>query len=109
MLGVQIDTSEQSLCFASPRQSIFKMFKLIYTADLHGNEEFYKRLLKKAEDENVDAIAIGGDLCPRIGNTTKEKINNQKIFLEKFIIPFFKDFKQKNIQKEIYMIMGNDD
>ncbi len=84
-------------------------FKLIYTADLHGNEDFYKRLLKKAEEENIDAIVIGGDLCPRIGDTKKEKINNQKIFLEKFMISLFKEFKQNNKNKEIYLIMGNDD
>ncbi len=103
------------------------MFKLLYTADLHGNEEFYKRLLKKAEEENVNAVVIGGDLCDRNGNTIQERINNQKLFLEKFMIPLFKDFKQKNKMsgmrsipehtrksmifddKEIYAIMGNDD
>lgn len=84
-------------------------FKLIYTADLHGNEEFYKRLLKKAEEGHVNAIVIGGDLCPKGGNTIQEKINNQKFFLEKFLIPLFKKFKQKNKNKEIYIIMGNDD
>jgi len=78
-------------------------FKLLYTADLHGNEAFYKRLLKKAEDKNVDAIVIGGDLCPKGG------IQIQKDFLEKFMIPLFKDFKRKNKNKEIYAIMGNDD
>ena len=85
------------------------MFKLIYTADLHGNEEFYKRLLKKAEDEDTNAIVIGGDLCPRDGFTLKDKINNQRIFLEKFMIPLFKDFRLKNRNLEIYAIMGNDD
>lgn len=78
-------------------------FKLLYTADLHGNESFYKRLLRKAEEENCNAIVIGGDLCPKGG------VNNQKIFLEKFLIPLFKQFKQKNKDKEIYLIMGNDD
>lgn len=78
-------------------------FKLIYSADLHGNESFYKRLLKKAEGENVSAVVIGGDLCPKGG------INNQKIFQENFLVPLFKQFKQKNKDKEIYLIMGNDD
>ena len=85
------------------------MFKLIYTADLHGNEEFYKRLLKKAEDENADVIVIGGDLFPREGFTIKNKIENQKLFLEKFMTPLFKSFKNKNKKIEIYLIMGNDD
>ena len=84
-------------------------FKLIYTADLHGNEEFYKRLLKKAEQGNMNAVVIGGDLCGREGNTIKEKIQNQKLFLEKFMIPLFKEFKKKNKNIEIYVIMGNDD
>ena len=66
-------------------------------------------MLKKAEDENADAIVIGGDLCPRNGATSKEKINSQKTFLEKFLIPLFKEFKTKNKNKEIYAIMGNDD
>ncbi len=84
-------------------------FKLIYTADLHGNSEFYKRLLNKAEDEKVDAIVIGGDLCGRDGNSIKEKIENQKLFLEKFMIPLFKDFKSKNKKTGFFIIMGNDD
>lgn len=85
------------------------MFKIIYTADLHGNEEFYKRLLNKAEEENVNAVVIGGDLCDRKGNTISERINSQKFFLEKFLTPLFRDFKNKNKGKEIYIIMGNDD
>ncbi|MEK6983753.1 MAG: metallophosphoesterase [Nanoarchaeota archaeon] len=84
-------------------------FKLLYTADLHGNKEFYKTLLKKAEDENVDAVVIGGDLCNRDGNTLQEKINAQKVFLEKFMLPLFSEFKLKNKNKEIFVIMGNDD
>lgn len=85
------------------------MLKLIYTADLHGNKEFYKRLLNKAENEKVNAIVIGGDLCGRDGSTIKEKIENQKFFLEKFLVPLFKNFKSKNKKIEIYIIMGNDD
>jgi len=85
------------------------MFKLIYTADLHGNEEFYKRLLKKAEEENAGAVVIGGDLCPKGGSTVKERAEFQKDFLEKFMIPLFKNFKNRNKKTETYVIMGNDD
>ena len=84
-------------------------FKLIYTADLHGNQKFYERLLKKAEHEKCNAVAIGGDLCPRIGITTDEKIQNQRLFFEDFMIPLFSEFRQKNKNTEIYAIMGNDD
>lgn len=83
--------------------------KLIYTADLHGNEEFYRRLLNKAQKENVNAIVIGGDLCPRIGETINQKINNQKLFFDDFLLPLFQEFKKNNNTKEIHLIMGNDD
>ncbi len=85
------------------------MLKLIYTADLHGNEEFYKRLLKKAEDEQCGAVVIGGDLCPKGGDSAEERVQNQREFIEKFMLPLFKKFKEKNKKTEIYLIMGNDD
>lgn len=85
------------------------MPKLLYTSDLHGNKELYIKLLKKGEEENCNAIIIGGDLCPRTNGTLQQNIEYQKLFLEKFLIPSFKGFKQKNKGKEIYLIMGNDD
>ncbi|MBI1936183.1 metallophosphoesterase [Candidatus Woesearchaeota archaeon] len=83
-------------------------FKIVYSADLHGNFEFYSRLLKKAEQSNANAIVIGGDLCGREGSSLNEKIENQKLFLEKLLILINK-FKKKNKGKELYIIMGNDD
>lgn len=85
------------------------MFKLLYTADLHGNEVFYKRLLKKAEKDNINAVVIGGDLCPKGEGSLQNKIESQKFFLEKFLIHLFRQFKEENKGKEIYLIMGNDD
>jgi len=64
--------------------------------------------LKKAEDEKCNAVVIGGDLCPKGGSTTEERAESQKSFLEKFMIPLFKNFKLKN-KTEFYVIMGNDD
>lgn len=84
-------------------------FKIIYTADLHGNEAFYKRLLKKAEEDNINAVVIGGDLCPKGEGSIQSKIESQKFFIEKFLIPLFRQFKKENNGKEIYLIMGNDD
>lgn len=83
--------------------------KLIYSADLHGNEGFYRRLLKKAEDEKCSAVVIGGDLCPKGGNSAEERVAIQKRFIVKFMLPLIKKFRQKNKNSEIYTIMGNDD
>lgn len=108
-LGVQIAESEQRLALQIPASPFFIKMKLIYSADLHGNEEFYKRLLKKAEDENAHAVVLGGDLCPKGGNSIDERVEIQKNFLEKFMLPLFMEFKQNNKKAEIYVIMGNDD
>ena len=83
--------------------------KLIYSADLHGNEGFYRRLLKKAEDEKCGAVILGGDLFPRGGNSAEERVAIQKGFIVKFMLPLIKKFRQKNKNSEIYAIMGNDD
>ena len=83
--------------------------RLIYSADLHGNEEFYKRLLKKAEHEKCSAVVIGGDLCQKGGNSVEQRVSIQKKFIENFMLPLFRKFKQKNKNSEIYAIMGNDD
>ena len=84
-------------------------FRLIFTADLHGNESFYRRLLKKAEEEKLNAIVIGGDICPKGFGSIQDRISHQKHFLEDFMIPLFKEFKTKNKNCEICIIMGNDD
>ena len=104
-LGVQIAESEQRFALQIPAGPFFiKMLKLIYTADLHGNEEFYKRLLKKAEDEQCGAVVIGGDLCPKGGDSAEETVQNQREFIEKFMLPLFKKFKEKNKKTEIKLM-----
>lgn len=86
-----------------------QMFKLLYTSDVHGNEEFYKRIVQRAEKDDIKAIAIGGDLCPRGGNTLEEWVEHQRKFIQGFLIPLFKNFKKKHKEKNVFLIMGNDD
>jgi Icc-related predicted phosphoesterase len=38
--------------------------RLIYATDMHGNRPAYEQLFEAATKENVDAIVIGGDVCP---------------------------------------------
>src|SRR3989338_1575946 len=78
--------------------------KLLYTADLHGNREYYKKLIKKAKDAEIKAVIIGGDLCPRSAGTLEQAINHQKEFLINFFIP-----ELSKIKKDVFVIMGNDD
>ncbi len=99
---------------SNPDRSIFiKMpYKILYTSDLHGNKEFYKKLIDKAYKKLIDkakepqirAVVIGGDLCPRTTGTLKEVVNHQKEFLNNFFIP-----ELNKVKKDIFVIMGNDD
>ena len=79
-------------------------YKILYTADLHGNKEFYKRLIEKAKENIIRAVVIGGDLCPRRTGTLEQSINYQKEFLENFFIS-----QLSTIKKDVFFIMGNDD
>lgn len=80
------------------------MFKLLYTSDLHGSKLLYERLAKRASEKDINAVAIGGDLCPRGGSALKETVSIQKDFLEKFMLPLF-----RKMDKDVFLIMGNDD
>lgn|SRR3989338_1981344 len=80
------------------------MHKIIYSSDLHGNRLLYERLIKKASEEDINGLVIGGDLCPRGGATIRDTIKIQKKFLEEFMLPLFYNF-----DKDIFLIMGNDD
>ena len=39
--------------------------KVCFTADLHGNTEHLKRILRCARDQGCDTVVLGGDLGPR--------------------------------------------
>lgn len=39
--------------------------KIIYTSDIHGNEEQYKKLIEFAIESSASAVIIGGDLAPK--------------------------------------------
>ena len=79
-------------------------YKILYTADLHGNENYYNKLFEKGRERDIKAVVIGGDLCPRGGFSLQSAIEIQKGFIENFIIPKIKEF-----EKDVFLIMGNDD
>ena len=83
--------------------------KLLYASDLHGNRVLFERLLKRAAEKDVEAVVIGGDLCPRGGATLKEWIAFQRSFLQDYLLSLFKGFRGAHPSKGIYLIMGNDD
>ena len=68
------------------------MFKILYTADLHGNKDFYKKLFNEANKGRAQAVILGGDLCPHGHLGISESIQFQKKFIVDFLIPEIKKF-----------------
>jgi len=86
------------------------MIRVLYATDLHGREEHYESVLEAAVKEKVNAIIIGGDIAPRASKANLDfAVKFQRDFIEKFIIKKFKEFKSKNKDIDILMMMGNDD
>jgi len=79
-------------------------FKILYTADLHGNINFYSKLIKKANEQQIRAVVLGGDLLPRGHGTIEDSVKAQREFLEDFFVP-----QLKRLKKDVFVIMGNDD
>lgn len=82
--------------------------KLLYTADLHGNEGFYRRLLGIAVKRKVNTIIIGGDLLPKTGDFTS-LIEEQRQFLTGTLRPLLLAFRDNNPVVDVFLMMGNDD
>lgn len=77
------------------------MYKVLFTADLHGNK-------KKFEDFfnlDADVYIIGGDLLT-VEGSFNEIYQNQKKFAETFLL---KILKEKEGTSEILLMSGNDD
>lgn len=73
--------------------------KVCYAADLHSDVTQYRQLAALAQNERVDAVILGGDLC---GHTWEPAAQVQ------FINAFFKDWLRR-IDVPVYAIPGNVD
>jgi Icc-related predicted phosphoesterase len=81
--------------------------KVIFTADLHGNEEQYRKLIKFAIENSAAAVIIGGDLAPKDEPT--DYIGSQRRFFEKRLPELMRPLKEELPDIKVYMMMGNDD
>lgn len=82
---------------------------IVYTSDLHGNENQYSRLFSFAEQKKVDTIIIGGDLFSSITCQKETYVSQQKDFLKHLSTKLMPRFKKKSPQTQIYLMPGNDD
>ena len=84
------------------------MYKVAYTADIHGNEAHYSRLVDFAIKNSLQAIIIGGDIAPK-GIAFNDFIKVQRDFLDKKLPELLKPLKSGSTNIEAYLMMGNDD
>jgi Icc-related predicted phosphoesterase len=85
-----------------------KNHKIVFTADLHGNEEQYRQLVGYAIANKADSVIIGGDLCPK-QFPAEYYIQTQRKFLEDRLAMLLEPLKNKSPGTALYLITGNDD
>ena len=83
--------------------------KIIYTADMHGNEIQYKKLADYAISESANSVIIGGDIAPKYFSNLSDYISGQKKFLQDKIPEVLGKIKEKLPESRIFLMMGNDD
>lgn len=89
------------------------VFRIAFTADLHGDEEKYRQLSGYALSHDIDSVIIGGDIGPKRfplyqPNLSKDYyITLQADFLKSSLQGLLSPLKEGGI--EIYIIEGNDD
>jgi len=82
--------------------------KVLFTSDMHGNEDQYQKLVKRAIRNSVKSVIIGGDITPK--NFRDEAIiSGQRHFLDKRLPKFLSPIKKKLPNSKIFLMMGNDD
>ncbi len=83
--------------------------KLLYTSDLHGEIHLYEKLLTLAISSPAEIVVLGGDLFPSFPPTKRyeDMLPNQKTFIDRFLIPFFKRMVNTTSVSKIFLIPGN--
>jgi len=83
-------------------------YRIVYTADVHGNEVQYKKLVQRAIDTNAHAVVIGGDIAPK-GISIDRFIESQRFFFEKRLPDLVRPLSEQTPRIKLFLMMGNDD
>lgn len=82
--------------------------KVMFSSDLHGNDEQYDKLVDFAVMGKADSLVIGGDIAPK-GMALKYFIEGQRHFLENGLREVFERAKKERPEMKVFLMMGNDD
>lgn len=81
---------------------------VVYSADLHGNEAQYEKLVDFGKSTSAHSLIIGGDIAPKRGKR-EHFIRMQRTFLSERLPELLLPFKMELPNSHIYLMMGNDD
>ena len=82
--------------------------RLVYTADLHGNIDWYRALFELAVSTKAKAAIVGGDLFPH-AISISNALQRQSDFVEQQLRPLLKQFHRDHPDIQVYLLPGNDD
>lgn len=81
---------------------------IVYSSDLHGNEQQYQRLIDYTVQSGAQTVILGGDLLPKAkGITQEEYLQRQRSFLEQRLLKILSQLEEEGISP--FFILGNDD
>ena len=81
---------------------------IVFSADLHGNEMQYQKLIDFADSNSAGSVIIGGDITP--GWVDKRHlIYSQRSFLLSRLPLLLSPLNKRLPECQIFLIMGNDD
>jgi len=86
------------------------VLRLVFTSDLHGNLALYEAAAAAALNLRVDALILGGDLCPGVPSASSTELPQfQPEFLRRSLGPTIESWKRARPALQVFVIPGNDD
>ncbi|MGE0712930.1 MAG: metallophosphoesterase [Planctomycetota bacterium] len=80
--------------------------RLLFATDLHGRLASYRELFARARELEVQAVLLGGDLCPHASGRGLAPIERQRRFLLEELRPELAGLRSL---APLYGLLGNDD
>src|SRR5436853_231487 len=82
--------------------------RVVYTSDLHGNQNHYASLLRFAVEQDARALILGGDLFPN-SHEPARGLMLQRDFVREVFAPWLQRIHAQFRSLAVYALSGNED